>query len=399
MAWEKTLLDASFRGVQFNCISTDDEVERALSEHAYPYTNGADIEDLGESVRTISFEAVFWGDSYESELAVFLKAFGQPGTGELIHPVFGSIKNAQPAGYKIHHSAEDVDFAKVSLRFTESTPSPAVFNMQLPGQKAAVIGTSIQSVRDRASDVLAAEIAKISGASNATRLDQLRGSMLSVITQLRQQASQVILSGLDAVNYPRAWAADVTSLVSGMVDLRAFDSNTLFSDWRYLLDRFSTAIILPAQSGQPTRDTQLLTTHIALEQASGMADAAQIILAAEVQSPTLSTTQVEAITNAPRAAIEDVISSYRTQYPIETSRPVVEALKQTALNLQVAAQAVIEASPPLVSRQVDAPGNLRLLAHKWYGDHTRAAELLRLNSQLRQPNFIVTGDQLNAYSR
>ncbi|MDF0377700.1 DNA circularization N-terminal domain-containing protein [Methylophilus sp. YYY-1] len=398
MAWEN-LLDASFRGVQFNCVSTDDEADRALAEHAYPYVDGADNDDLGENARIISVEAVFWGDNYARDLDLFMKAFRQQGAGELIHPVFGSIKNAQPAGYKIHHEADDADFAKVSLRFKESTPSPDFFSMQLPGQKASAISSSIQTVRDRAADVLAAEVSKISGVNNVTRLDQLRGSMLSVLTQLRQQASQVILSGLDTVNYPRAWASDVSSLISGIVDLRVFDVNTLFGDWRYLQDRFSTAILLPAQSGQPVSDSQLINNHIALEQALGMADTTQIILASEVQSPTLTSTQVESITNAPRAAIQDVITSYRDQYPIETSRPVVEALKQTAYNLQVTAQSVIEAKPPLVTRQVEAPGNLRLLAHKWYGDHNRAAELLRLNGQLRQPNFISTGDQLNAYSR
>ncbi|EBC7006980.1 multidrug DMT transporter permease, partial [Salmonella enterica] len=42
---------------------------------------------------------------------------------------------------------------------------------------------------------------------------------------------------------------------------------------------------------------------------------------------------------------------------------------------------------------------LHLLAHQWYGDHTRAGELLRLNPGLRNPNVIRKGDRLHAYSR
>lgn len=55
--------------------------------------------------------------------------------------------------------------------------------------------------------------------------------------------------------------------------------------------------------------------------------------------------------------------------------------------------------PPLTTRVVNAETNLHLLAHQWYGDYTRATELLRLNPSLRNPNAIKTGDILNAYSR
>ncbi|EAO6532338.1 hypothetical protein FC351_26920 [Salmonella enterica] len=55
--------------------------------------------------------------------------------------------------------------------------------------------------------------------------------------------------------------------------------------------------------------------------------------------------------------------------------------------------------PPLTWRTVTQDGNLHLLAHTWYQDYTRAAELLRLNPQIRDPNDIRRGDVISAYAR
>ena len=38
---------ASYRGVRFDVVSVDDNLERATITHAYPFVNGGDSEDLG----------------------------------------------------------------------------------------------------------------------------------------------------------------------------------------------------------------------------------------------------------------------------------------------------------------------------------------------------------------
>lgn len=144
---------------------------------------------------------------------------------------------------------------------------------------------------------------------------------------------------------------------------------------------------------------QAVSSFVALNQATAKADAAQIILSSEIQTPTLSSDDVEIVVNSARTDIEAVILQYRANYSLEDGRPVIEALKSTALNLQEAGRVVINAQPPLLVKVIDASGNYRLLAHKWYGDHTRATELARLNAKLRMPNFIGVGDRVNAYAQ
>lgn len=400
MSWEQSLLEASFRGIIFDCLSTDDEVARATSEHSYPYKHGGSIEDLGNEPRAISIQAIFYGANYETELKKFITALDILGSGELIHPIFGTIQVQVVGTYKVSHSADDVDQAKVTLQFKQDSTEPVFFDRNLPIQKAEAISQALSVARSASADVLVKEVSKITALKSAlVRIDALRSAMTSALSGFRNQVAGIVTSGLDVVNYPLSFATDIGSLVSGIVDLRGFNVGTLMTDWRYASQLLSSPVTLTTSIRQPSHDVSLISSISALHQATAKADAVQIVLSSEAQTATLSAPEIELIVNDARTDIEASITTYRSLYSLEDSRPVIEALKTTALALQEAARAIIEARPPLITKTVDAPGNLRLIAHKWYGDHTRAPELLRLNRQVRSPNFIVMGDRLNAYAR
>lgn len=397
MAWADNLLEASFRGVVFDCEITDDDMSRAISQHSYPYANGAEIEDLGADANAVSINAIFFGDDYEARLKAFLEVLNQPGVGDLVHPVFGTL-SVQYVNAKIHHEANNVDECTLALRFIQNSISPKFFDRTLPIQKASAILQANTATREAATKVLVEEILKVENTGDFNRIEQLRTSMASVISQAKAQVAGIVTSGLDPIQFASAWASDLTSLITGIVDLRSFDISSLTADWKATFNAFDNAFLLPSQARQPARDSNLVAAFAALEQTNGRADAVSSVLASETQTPTLSAVEIEEIVNITRESINEVITQYRDIYTIEQSRPVTEALKTTALSLQEAARAVIEARPPLVTKVMDAPGNLRLIAHKLYGDHTRAPELFRLNSSLKQPNAINRGDLLNAYA-
>lgn len=397
MAWADNLLEASFRGVVFDCEITDDDISRAFSQHSYPYANGAEIEDLGANANAVSMNAIFFGDDYDARLKAFLEVLNQPGVGDLVHPIFGTM-SVQFVSAKPHHEANNVDQCTLSLNFIQNSIAPKFFDRTLPIQKATAILQANTSTREAATQVLIEEVLKIENTSDFNRIEQLRTSMISVISQAKSQVAGIVTSGLDPIRYASGWAADLTSLITGIVDLRSFDVSSLTADWKTTFNAFDNAFLLPAQPRQPVRDSKIIQAHSTLEQATGRAETVSIVLASEMQTPTLSAGEIEEIVNTSRDSINDVIGQYRDIYSIEQSRPVTEALKTTALNIQEAARAVIEARPPLVTKTMDAPGNLRLIAHKLYGDHTRAPELFRLNSSLKHPNAITRGDVLNAYA-
>lgn len=434
MAWKDNLLDASFRGVVFDCQATQDGTRRDVAQHEYPYQDGADQEDLGRKARQFTLQAVFFGDDYDTRLQAFLAVLDQPGAGELVHPVYGSIKQAQLLDYQVEHSADEVDSCRVVLQFAEHTTSQPFFNRQLPAQQAAQVKQPAAAGMVAATDAFAKATAAAKAAGQFDRINALRSVLTSTLVALRSQVQGYISAGLDLIDYPRAFAADVVGLLSGMADLRGFDVGVIMSDWRSLSSQLGTVVQLPGRvasgnvqpgslfAGQPGQapqpgqagnstadsattpvaiapaDLQAVTALLQVATATTLAQVAADVLAAEVEQPTLTPPQLETLAGDVRGALQQAIDSHRTVFDIETSRPVTEALKSTAHAVQAATTSVLTLRPPLIRRRVDTAANLHLLAFRWYGDYTRASELARLNPQLVHPNFIPAGEVLNGYA-
>ncbi|HHF1786214.1 TPA: phage morphogenesis protein, partial [Haemophilus influenzae] len=74
-----------------------------------------------------------------------------------------------------------------------------------------------------------------------------------------------------------------------------------------------------------------------------------------------------------------------------------EQLRNKAHKFTQLALAAINRKPPLMVREVPFSGTVQQIAHAFYQDHKRADELLRLNPQIRYPNFVERGEWLNSY--
>lgn len=428
MAWAQTLLDASFKGIVFEVVKTDDSSERAIAEHSYPYVDGADVEDMGRGARHISVEAIFYGDDYETRLREFLAVLDQPGAGEFIHPVFGSIKNAQATRSSVHHDAESPDYASVPVEFIESTPGNPFFDRSLPSQTADAVAQHGAAATASASAAAASLIERLRGANPLSGLDALRDTLTAPLLAI-SATTGVVLSGLDVLAYPRAWGNDISALVDGILNVRDFGSR-LTADWASIQSDLNSSSVVstpsvsadwvgvqndlaafsefsappatapaPVTSGTEPTEAQAIAAVAATIQVNtsvGLADAASFVLVSEAATPTLSPVEIEAICNKARETLNVAIEQVRAIYGIEQSRTITEPLKDQGLAVQEAARSIIEARPPLILRTVEAPGNLRLEAHLWYADHARAPELYRLNGA-RSP-FINAGDRVHAYA-
>jgi prophage DNA circulation protein len=410
MAWENTLLEASFNGIVFDIVKTDDSAENTLVEHSYPYVDGSDIENMGRGARHVNVEAVFYGDDYEEKLQDFLDALGHPVDPEFIHPVFGSFKNVQVARHVVRHDADNPDYATVTVEFVESTTAAPFFTRSVASQKAAAVAQHGAAATAAAGSKFAALMDRLKAANPMAALNKLREAITGPILAITA-AVNTVLSGLDVLAYPLAWANDIKALVGGLLDIRDW-ADQLAADWASIQSGLNAFSIFstpsnsasepaPAQvtSGNAPTEEQVIAAAqatIQVNTAVGLSNAASYIFEAEAVTPTLTPTEIEAITAIARAGLEVAIEQVRAIYGIEDSRPITEALKDQGLALQEASRAVIVARPPLIQRMAEAPGNFRLLAHLWYGDHTRAPELYRLNGA-RSP-FVNTGDSINAYA-
>ena len=113
------LLDASFRGVPFDCQATNEPTKRALAIHEYPFKDGGEVDDMGRRARTFSLRAVFFGGFYQADLKKFLAALDAGGEGELVHPIYGS-HTVMVQDYEPQHEADGPDSCTVAVTFVES---------------------------------------------------------------------------------------------------------------------------------------------------------------------------------------------------------------------------------------------------------------------------------------
>lgn len=459
MSWEDALQDASFRGVRIDVINTRDSASRDIATYEYPYVDGGDVDDLGRKPRNLRITSLFWGDDYDMRLQSFIAALDKRGSGEFIHPVFGSMPYMQCIEYSATHEAENVDYCVVEVVFLQAKPEVPFFNSNFPLAQADVIFNQVQSALDKAQTAIDNLLAPLRTAKKMMRrVKALASTSLNMVTILKGDLTDFVSTTTDFINYPKAYmndlqsALNLTSLLSkssvsnnpGSYIYDSTDSGSssaggyapvssdvtgvagiVMADWKNGHTQLMNVTFLPEQlvsgqesapvameSGSTVSDIIELVTALKIQVALQLALDASDILSDESIIDLLSPDDIEQIAGDTRTAIQEAITQTRTTFADATRKvsedsyasgvtwqPVVNGLKDIALAVQEQAATVITQRPPLTRRTVGTETNLHLLAHQWYGDYTRAAELLRLNPALRNPNNLKAGDVINAYSR
>ncbi|EDN4425269.1 multidrug DMT transporter permease [Salmonella enterica subsp. enterica serovar Kentucky] len=443
MSWEDSMQDASFRGVRFDVINTRDSASRDIATYEYPYVDGGDVDDLGRKPRNLRVTALFWGDDYDTRLQAFLAALDTRGSAELIHPVFGSMPGMQCIEYQASHDAENVDYCVVEVAFLQGGLNVAFFGSDFPLSKADIIFNQVQSALDQAQNAIDDLLSPLRTAKKwMKRAKSLATTALNMVTLLKGDLTGFVSTTTDFVNYPKAFMSDLQSALSltSLTSKSSVSNNPgsyaqssdvagtagiVMADWKNGHAQLKDVAAMPEQlvtgqttapvtipSGSSTADITELVSAVKIQVALQLALDASDILSDESISDILSPTDIEQITSDTRTALQEAIEQTRTAFADDTQnvsagetasgiawQPVVGSLKDIALAVQELGASVITSRPPLTTRTVQADTNLHLLAHLWYEDYTRAAELLRLNPSLRDPNSLKTGDMLNAYSR
>lgn len=131
MSWQDTLLDASYKGVAFEATGDTLRGVHALAEHSYPFVDGSDIEDTGCEALEFNLTAVLYGDDYEARLQRLLKVLREHGSGELVHPIYGSVPDTAVADFEVRHSEDSPDYAEINISFKQSVAAAPFFGREL----------------------------------------------------------------------------------------------------------------------------------------------------------------------------------------------------------------------------------------------------------------------------
>ncbi|MTH47470.1 DNA circularization protein [Intestinirhabdus alba] len=449
MGWEN-MQPASFRGVTFDVIATDEEISRDHAAYEYPHVDGADLKDLGRKSRPFRLTALLWGDTYEYHLQKLIAALDEPGDGELIHPVYGSIPSVIVTGYGIHHDAENPDSCTVDLSFLENRTGTALFSAALPEMFGASLFDTLDSLTAELGEFFDAVTAPLNTANSLIKraktvestlintlltydsdisftMDQMVG-LAENPAQFVQALSEVLethVANMASAVPALASTAPVTAI--GLADTVAdvATSSTVISTWNEVVKDMDTLVSLPEAfingdtaptvdlpSDASPEDVQDIKTTYAVAAVTELASAATAILSDDEQTAQLTPNDIGKLVSDVRIRIQTTIDLFRHRYEptretvTETAAPVgimwltlVDSMKTIALTLQDLGVMILARRPPLTRRQVQADSCLHLLAHLWYGDHHRSAELLHLNPEIRNPNQITAGMVLNAYAR
>ncbi|OHX11008.1 hypothetical protein BI343_05355 [Chromobacterium amazonense] len=420
------LVDASFRGVRFDCLKSVDSAQRDQAMHEYPYKDGADVEDLGRKARKVSLSAMFWGKDYQRRLRELVAALDAAGPGELVHPVFGSMPQAQVLDYQISHDADAPDSCTVDINWVEATPGNPFFAAGAALPQVEAISSQVDKLRQMAGEAFSKAQGVVATAKGAlSRVAALRQQLTATVGQLAKMANQAVAQATDLLAYPQAFVSQAGQLVDAAANWRldrqvdlgplpalktaaALPSATL-ADWKALrrrLENLPATVrqnIAPLSAGASLSvwadDQRRIDAMLQLHVSTKLAAAAAGIFQSEAQKPTLTPPALEQIAGDVRGSLQATMEQWRAGMASEYAYPVVDGLRTLGLQVQQSAAALIAAKPPLLKRKVEAACNLRQLAHLWYGDSQRADELLRLNPQLSQPNHLTPGTLVYGYAR
>ncbi|HCO7406146.1 TPA: DNA circularization N-terminal domain-containing protein [Escherichia coli] len=449
MGWAENLQNASFRGVQFDVLNTDEQISRDHAVYEYPFVDGADLHDLGRKARPFRMTAFLWGEYYEYKLEKLIAALDEGGDGELIHPVYGSVPSVIVIGYSIRHDAENPDSCTIDMSFLENRTGSVLFSTPLPELFAQQLFEELDKLLAQLSELFDAVTAPLKTINSvikkiqtvrATLVNTLltfKSDFLSSIDNMMSLASEPgkFIGGLAEVLeihtsdvghavpvLERSDSATTTGLTG---EDSVASSATVMTCWNEVMADMDELVALPVAlvSGDKTpsvalppdasvEDVQDVKAAYAVLAASELASVATAILSDEAQSEQLIPADIGRLVGDVRTRLQAAITLFRERYEgerewiTETASPlglmypeIIQSMKNVAASVQDVGLLVLSRRPPLTQKQVQADSCLLLLAWQWYGDYSRAAELQRLNPQLRDPNNITAGMVINAYAK
>ncbi|ENW79779.1 hypothetical protein F909_02882 [Acinetobacter sp. ANC 3929] len=394
MGWKDELQDASFRGVHFECTSTNESGSKSLAIKQAPYSNKASIEDMGNNPLKISIDAVFTGENYKVEMDALWAALVATGSGELIHPVHG-VMQVNAENYNIVHKAEDVNTCTIAIEFIQAEDKERP--LFIPVATPTAIDT--KAITDTPARSLQAALNKLENTDP--------NKFFTIVNNIRNAvntAYQYLGIAKNAVESALSPAESIVGLVDEVTKIAAFNSNiSAISKWRDLFKRVQRFERLFQDDDLP----ELKQTWRATKIASTVTISQNVVTAvrkemAEKKQPSFSPVDLAIIRQQTRTQLQQAIKAEREQattaLDFETVNQV-QVFKEVADQVHLQIQELIEVRPPITKTQIVVPCTLHSLAHMLYGDMDRAEEIRHLNPDLLNPALLQIGMELTVYAR
>lgn len=382
MSWHSRFQQGRFRGVPFLIQGHEHSGGRRLALHEYPLRDAPYAEDLGRKAREWSIELYVLGADYMAARDKLIEAFEKQGPGTLTHPYLG-LRQVAVREYRLRESTREGGLATFSVTFVEAGPA------QEPDAQADTAG----AVGDAANTAETSAIADFAKRFSVDGLPDLHlaeveaelGRTLDGLTDIVGDVTGPIAAEIRApVNMGTAIVAAMGKIKTVATEpLRALKLyETLFTAGN-ASPAVPTTTATREQQAQTTQALHLLTQRAAIlgaARASAEADYASLNDALDARDRLLAAidTQIETTDVVAGTSIDD--DTYQAF---------------AALRVALAEDLLIRGGKlPRVTRYTP-PATLPALviAHRLYGDATRAAEIVTRN-KIRHPLFVPGGQAL-----
>ncbi|PJG83764.1 DNA circularization protein [Caviibacterium pharyngocola] len=462
--WTMPVRRASFNGVSFDVLNVDDNFERSIIEHTYPYVNGADLEAMGLNPLTVSMNAVFFGEGYYTDFKKIIEKLAINKPAVLVHPIRGRLKNMLCIYAGFSHDAEFVDYVSVQLTFKEATPAKPILVLR---PLFSLLDELLNDIDDFINDILdsfADMMEVVAFALNAKdRILSYWAAMVGIFDQLidllgadkkrylisgaiskqtlKKQATQVLkhIAALIEQDFgllsrqaePKTYDTDKQTIEhnqSAVFSIKSrFDEllrqcNQILSIGESLIKGKVNSQPTPEQSFNRNQsgnqrvkfgktDIREINTALTLLCAANLSRIAAEWI--EQYGEQLIPSEIEYLNRQVRLQWLNALNQLRAlQLEYQQSNDwqqaengiyalaqgLAEKVRNLAYQFNATAIAAINRKPPLIIRPAGISGTIQQIAHHFYGDFSRAAELLRLNAHIRHPTRINKGDMLNTYA-
>lgn len=402
--WRKQLQPASFKGVPFEVLSDSSTFGRRIQVHEFVQRDQPYCEDLGRITRRFSVNAFFGGDDCLDKRDAFLAAIDEDATGELVLPTWGAMQATALPG-SVDTSREDGGVVWISLEFVESGDKG--YPVATPATDAQ-LGDAAGGVLDAGSNWFtdamgAVDTARVNIAAMTSSVAAAYGLVTGTIgTITRTVASAADLANM-ALNAPANFVLAVRASVGSVrTSLSGIDPAQALSSLRSAAGNSrSMGYVNPAGGAHTVAAVQAVNElarsaalTVALDAASQLpvqrATAPAMALPVWQQAaqalerpPVLYAPDVLAARDVLDAALWDALQGGNGRPPLDVLKALQDARVKARRHLAQAAGAAV----PTV--QITPPAMLPalVLAHRQWGDATRAAEIVQRN-RLRHPGFV-----------
>lgn len=121
---------ASYRGVSFEIMPSDNSGGRRLVTTSYPFTDDHYNEDLGDKPETWSVKGMFVGDGFRDSLAIAKRLWRRGGVGVFFEPTENKAHQVQLIDWSFSYDSKILNAVEFSIELIEAAekPYPGILN-------------------------------------------------------------------------------------------------------------------------------------------------------------------------------------------------------------------------------------------------------------------------------